>query len=287
MQVTNNTNQDYWFGPLHIGPNASNVFVDDTSATSLYLTDDEVADAINYLYANNKIAVTGPAVPFPRPTGKPDLLHGDGSPEGLVYASEGSLYLRRDDANVYQKRSMVHLNVGWTSLGLAARDQIKVLGRGYKGESFPLDAAASATSFTSGDCRASAVGLLAGDRVTNVLFNANTAISTITTLKVGLFDSAGNLLASSANQTTNIGAGTNQSVALSTPYVAPADGLYYLGLVVVATTPGGLAAAGSATGKEGAFGTGAKGAIVKAGQTDIPASLGTAQTDTPPWFGWN
>src|SRR2546430_1146038 len=55
MSITNNTSQDYWFGPLHIGANASGFQVDDTTATSLYLTDDAVADAINNLSAAGKI----------------------------------------------------------------------------------------------------------------------------------------------------------------------------------------------------------------------------------------
>lgn len=119
MQITNNTNQDYWFGPLHIGANASNVFVDDTSATSLYLTDDAVADAINTLAASLKITVTGPAAPFPRPTGVPEVLHGDGSPEGLVYAGQGSIFLRRDNSGgvqLYQKTTGIHVNTGWAAI---------------------------------------------------------------------------------------------------------------------------------------------------------------------------
>ena len=117
MLVTNQTGQDYWFGPLHLaGGVGQTLTVDDTTATSLYLASDEVADAINFLYATGKITVSSAAAPFPRPTGVPQVLHGDGSPEGLVYASEGCLYLRRDNAQVYQKRSMVHLNTGWTAL---------------------------------------------------------------------------------------------------------------------------------------------------------------------------
>lgn len=290
MLITNLTGQDYWFGPLHLpGGNGQTLTVDDTSATSLYLTDDSVADAINFLYAQNpaKITVSGAAAPFPRPTGKPDVLHGDGSPEGLVYASEGTLFLRRDNANVYQKRSMVHLNTGWTALGQGDRNQQKILGRGYTGETYQLDAVTTSVNMTSGDVRAASVGLLAGDKITNIIFFAWAAISTITTLKVGVFDSSGNLLASSANSTTNVAANTLASYPLSAPYTIGSDGLYYLGVVVVATTPGQLGMTGGGNGKESAIGSGVKGALLKSGQTDIPSSLGTGQTDSPAWFGWN
>lgn len=97
MLITNQTNSDYWFGPLHLPAGVNQqITVDDTSATSLYLTSDAVADAINNLATAGKITVTNEAQPFPRPTGVPSLLHGDGVPEGLVYAPQGSMYARRD-----------------------------------------------------------------------------------------------------------------------------------------------------------------------------------------------
>ena len=114
MLITNQTAQDYWFGPLHLlGGNGQTLTVDDTTATSLYLTDDGVADAINTLATSNKIQVTGAASPFPRPTGTPQILHADGSPEGLVYAGQGSLYLRRDVAAIHIKTTGIHVNTGW------------------------------------------------------------------------------------------------------------------------------------------------------------------------------
>jgi hypothetical protein len=96
--------------------------VDDTTATSLYLTDDHVADSINNLYNSGKITVSSAAAPFPRPTGVPSLLHGDGSPEGLVYAPQGSLYMRRDGTGVnslYIKTTGITVNTGWESFGAA------------------------------------------------------------------------------------------------------------------------------------------------------------------------
>ncbi len=113
MLITNTTNQDYWFGPLHIAASAVNFSVDDTTATSLYLTDDDVADAINYLYQQGKITVSGAATPFPRPTGSPEIQHGLGNPEGLSYATQGSVYLRQDKPAVYLKTTAKTLNTGW------------------------------------------------------------------------------------------------------------------------------------------------------------------------------
>lgn len=119
MLITNLTPQDYWFGPLHLpAGNGQTLTVDDTSATSLYLTDDNVADMINTLYASSpaKISVSGAAAPFPRATGAPAVLHGDGAPEGIVYAGQGSVYLRRDQAIIYIKATGIHVNTGWSAV---------------------------------------------------------------------------------------------------------------------------------------------------------------------------
>lgn len=126
MLVTNQTANDYWFGPLHLpGGVGQQITVDDTSATSLYLTNDSVADAINNLYASGKITVSSEAQPFPRPTGVPTLLHGDGSPEGLVYAPQGSVYMRRDGTLtnggvLYLKTTGITVNTGWLDLSTAS-----------------------------------------------------------------------------------------------------------------------------------------------------------------------
>lgn len=118
MLVTNNTTQDYWFGPLHL-PASGTLTVDDTTETSLYLTDDTVADAINNLYLSGNISVSGAASPFPRPTGMPQVLHGDGSPEGVHYAPQGSMFMRRDGGDswhLYVKTTAVTASTGWVAL---------------------------------------------------------------------------------------------------------------------------------------------------------------------------
>jgi hypothetical protein len=49
----------------------------------------------------------------------PHVAHGDGSPDGLVYAPQGSLYLRRDGADawhLYVKTTAVTVNTGWVAV---------------------------------------------------------------------------------------------------------------------------------------------------------------------------
>ncbi len=126
MLVTNQTTSDIYFGPLHLGAGiGTQLTIDDTSATSLYLTDDAVADAVNNAYNAGKITVSGAADPFPRPTGVPSLLHGDGNPEGMVFAPHGSVYMRRDGTLtnggvLYLKTTGVTLNTGWIDIPTAS-----------------------------------------------------------------------------------------------------------------------------------------------------------------------
>jgi microcystin-dependent protein len=126
MLVTNLTSSDIYFGPLHLEAGmGSTLTVDDTSATSLYLLSDSVADALNNAYAAAKISVSGQAEPFPRPTGTPQLLHGLGDPDGLVYAAQGSVYMRQDGytsngGGLYVKMSGVTSSKDWSSLAVAS-----------------------------------------------------------------------------------------------------------------------------------------------------------------------
>jgi hypothetical protein len=126
MIVTNQTSSDIYFGPLHLAAGVgTQLTVDDTSATSLYLINDSVADALNNAYNSGKITVTGAADPFPRPTGDPQLLHGSGNPDGLVFAPQGSVYMRRDGVQtnggvLYMKTTGVTFNSGWLNLATAS-----------------------------------------------------------------------------------------------------------------------------------------------------------------------
>lgn len=116
MNVKNNTDHDFWFGPLLVPANATSVTIDDTSDTSLYLTNDAIADAINNLAALGSITITNAGPAYPRATGTPQVLHGDGSPEGIVYAGQGSLYMRRDSTgsnSLYTKTTGSTLATGW------------------------------------------------------------------------------------------------------------------------------------------------------------------------------
>ena len=104
--------------------------LDDFSDTSLYLLDDDVADMVNTLSIATKITVSANNTPFPRPTGVPAVLHGDGSPEGKVFAPPGSIFMRRDNLGLtsplYAKTTVVTLNTGWIPVFQGATANVKV-----------------------------------------------------------------------------------------------------------------------------------------------------------------
>jgi hypothetical protein len=157
MTVTNLTPEDYWFGPLHLPANGSLV-VDITTNASLYLTNDAVADALNSLYNNSpaKINVTNPPVPFPRPTGVPALLHGSGSPEGGVFAAQGSTYMRRDNTgsanSLYAKTTGVTISTGWEAVGGGTVGRVAGI--------YDLNTSTTETSLISGSAAGSQTGFL-------------------------------------------------------------------------------------------------------------------------------
>lgn len=128
MTITNQTNNQYAFGPyvLNAGAGTATVTIDTTTNASLYLTDDHFADIVNALYVASPqlITVTNQPTPFPRVTGVPEILHGDGSPEGVVFAPSGSAFMRRDNATaanaLYAKTTGPSLSTGWQAFAGSA-----------------------------------------------------------------------------------------------------------------------------------------------------------------------
>ncbi len=96
----------------------------------------------------------------------------------------------------------------------------------------------TAAPTASGTLFMQAIYLTAGTLVTNItISSATTAAGTPTNGFFALYDSNRGLLAQSANQTTTAWpANTVRTLAMTTPYRVPTSGLYYIGLLVTATT---------------------------------------------------
>lgn len=111
---------------------------------------------------------------------------------------------------------------------------------GALAETFPryLATTNSAAPTASGTMFMQAIYLTAGQLVSNItIISATTAAGTPTNYFFALYDGSRNLRAQSANQTTTAwAANTAKTLAMTTPYRVPTSGLYYIAILVTATT---------------------------------------------------
>jgi len=110
---------------------------------------------------------------------------------------------------------------------------------GILAESFDrMFATTNTTIGATGTLFLQAIYLQAGTLVSNItMFSATTAAATTTALLFGLYDVNRNLLATSANQGAYTWtANTKKTLAMTTPYRIPSSGVYYIGVLQVATT---------------------------------------------------
>jgi hypothetical protein len=107
-------------------------------------------------------------------------------------------------------------------------------------ETMPRDTCpeVNTTAAATGTLFLQAIYLRAGQLVSSIsIWAATTAAATPTNKFFALYDSNRNLLAQSANDTTAAwAANTVKTLAMTTPYRVPVTGLYYIGLLQVATT---------------------------------------------------
>ena len=97
MLVTNQTSQDYWFGPLHLLAGVGQTLtVDDTTATSLYWPTMPSRMRLTTSIYRPRSRSRAPRRRFRGRQACPKCCTENGSPEGLHYAPQGSLYMRGD-----------------------------------------------------------------------------------------------------------------------------------------------------------------------------------------------
>lgn len=101
-----------------------------------------------------------------------------------------------------------------------------------------LSSLAAGGAPTSGTLRLMRIILPAGLTVSNITwFSGSTALSVGVNQWFALFDASRNKLAISADDGANAwAANAPKTLAMTTPYLVPASGLYYIGYCVVATT---------------------------------------------------
>lgn len=130
-------------------------------------------------------------------------------------------------------------STGWHA-NVRTRKDIALAAQGVLSEPYDRGAANTGTALGSGTLYLVGVGLRQGDRVSGIAFRVATGGSGFTLAKVGLYHRDGTLLASSADQGAAWAAVNTFNTALTSAYNVPADGLYYLAVLVTGSSPPGL-----------------------------------------------
>ncbi len=158
---------------------------------------------------------------------------------------------------------------------LAIRQQALIDGFNVLNYTSPFNQIIGSLAPASGAVIYVAIGLKAGDSITNI-YTATATIGVGTTLaRVGLYKKDGTLLASAANNAANM-----TTLGLSTwgitggPYVVPTTDLYYIGFLQVGATAAFVASTNSAGALFRALASFGGGSIqigAETGQADLPS----------------
>jgi hypothetical protein len=146
--------------------------------------------------------------------------------ENLVFNEEGTWTHHDSQGGEYTYAGPASVNLGAT---------------GTLAETMPREICPevnTAAPTASGTLFLQAIYLKAGQLVSNItISSATTAAGTPTNYFFALYSGARSLLAQSANQTTTAwAANTVKTLAMTTPYRVPTSGLYYIGIMMTATT---------------------------------------------------
>jgi hypothetical protein len=123
---------------------------------------------------------------------------------------------------------------------------------GLIAETFPRTSVTATSAHTSGELRFGAIGLEAGDVLSNVIVFNNAGGVAVTLARAAIYNvSTLALLASSADQSGLAwGAASWKTLPLSASLTIPATGLYYVGVLFVAGTGPTMAGAPSLFGAD-------------------------------------
>jgi hypothetical protein len=178
---------------------------------------------------------------------------------------------------------------------LSLREQALRDGQGVAGETWPRQLGTGGNQPTAGAVYMSAVGLMRGDVVTNLLCIVNGAGSGTSLSKLALYDSDLNKVAATADQGSSWNTAGAKTAALTAPYTVTATGVFYIAVIVNAATTipilwrvapnDGIAPHDFAGGLTYLWGF-----DTSSGRTDFPSSMYASFTVAGApcfWFGWS
>jgi len=184
--------------------------------------------------------------------------------------------------------------VSTTDQGSLARKQAQVTARGLISETYPFGGGGSSSNIptagtTNGTLVRSLLGLNNGDVITNLVCFMFTNGTSLTFVKMGLYDKTGNFLKATAESSASFNSGTGVfvSLALTSTYTATATDGYYVGFLQFGSGATGatLARSISTTGSGAALTGGVVLSGANATQTDISGNLALTAGGTTYWFG--
>jgi hypothetical protein len=167
------------------------------------------------------------------------------------------------------------------------RAQILTNAQGLIAEPFGRAAAASQTIMTNQQQEFTLVGLREGDVVSNISVVMTVNGSSVTLMKMGLYDTSGVKLAGSADVSASAGAGASKIItgAMTTPYTVPADGGYYASVLAVASVTLPTLLRGSVSVVSVQLGSFPRPNAFMGSQADLAATATYAQGSVPFWYG--
>jgi len=167
------------------------------------------------------------------------LRRNAGTPEGVVSAPVGATCQDTTNGRIYVKRTGTG-NTGWLQMQTAQPSMMDLAPAGAITQTVPRGTftISNIALLTSGTLLLQAVSLRAGTTATTINFlSRTTALVTGTNQWFGLFDSNRVCLAVTNDDTSTAwGSSSVKSLNLTTPYVVPTDGFYYIGIMVNAST---------------------------------------------------
>lgn len=155
---------------------------------------------------------------------------------------------------------------------MLARTAAANRGMGYYAETVPYLSCGAASVSVTGRLYGVAIGLLAGDVVSNIICAVNVINNTPTLTKLGLYTTGGTLLAGTADASSAFGSTGKKVTALTAPYTVTADGVYYVVFINTAATGASMFRAHGGGNAFQAVTGGVAAMVNQDSQTDLPAS---------------
>lgn len=165
------------------------------------------------------------------------------------------------------------------------RERTSLIAQGLTAETFSREHINTSTVLVDGVAYFVAIGLHAGDVVTNITVAISGAGSGVTLSKVGLYDKSGNRLGLSADQGTAWQSTGLKTIALTSAYTVPADDGYYVAIISKASvTVPSVGRSTTMAAASGAIGSGMGAFGVETGQTDLDATCTISFVGSPICF---